>query len=261
MGFTVWIQHDSCLWLDVGPLWSTRPRIGCLTITALSSADHCRSGLIRKWLGHRHQVANAVGSNNSVMPPPRLFWRWRFCLACRFARHLGLSKVCCDWLNWTWRAKFQHLVSMSADTENEPAALRFYRATEPTKRQHRHQNRRWRRVKRTKAPNTAFGVRYTLASMRRRLKCGRLKSPTITWVTHPCFPNFWTKFQPIRTSLALLRMERMIRAFHRSGMNWSRGSIPRRPSFRKCHEPIAARNAHVVVPLRRNAKPWKPTSA
>ena len=114
---------------------------------------------------------------------------------------------------------------------------------------------------RTKAPNTAFGVRYTLASMRRRLKCGRLKSPTITWVTHPFFPNFWTKLHPIRTSLALLRIERMIRAFHRSGMNWSRGSIPRRPLFRKCHEPIAARNVHVVVPPRRNAKPWKLTGA
>ena len=30
---------------------------------------------------------------------------------------------------------------MSADTESEPAALRFYRATEPPKRQHRHQTK------------------------------------------------------------------------------------------------------------------------
>jgi len=29
---------------------------------------------------------------------------------------------------------------------------------------------------------------------------------------------------------------------------------------RKCHEAIAARDAHAVVPLRKNAKPWKPTS-
>ena len=30
---------------------------------------------------------------------------------------------------------------------------------------------------------------------------------------------------------------------------------------RKCHEAIAARGAHVVIPPRKNAKPWKPTSA
>ena len=29
---------------------------------------------------------------------------------------------------------------------------------------------------------------------------------------------------------------------------------------RKCHEVIAARDAHAVVPPRKNAKPWKPTS-
>ena len=28
----------------------------------------------------------------------------------------------------------------------------------------------------------------------------------------------------------------------------------------KCHEAIAARDAHAVVPPRKNAKPWKPTS-
>jgi hypothetical protein len=30
---------------------------------------------------------------------------------------------------------------------------------------------------------------------------------------------------------------------------------------RKCHEAIAARNAHAVIPPRKNAKPWKLTSA
>ena len=29
---------------------------------------------------------------------------------------------------------------------------------------------------------------------------------------------------------------------------------------RKCHEAIAARNAHAVIPPRKNAKPWKSTS-
>ncbi|MEP2091695.1 transposase, partial [Roseibium sp.] len=30
---------------------------------------------------------------------------------------------------------------------------------------------------------------------------------------------------------------------------------------RKCHEAVAARNADAVIPPRKNAKPWKPTSA
>lgn len=30
---------------------------------------------------------------------------------------------------------------------------------------------------------------------------------------------------------------------------------------RKCHETIAARDAYTVIPPRKNAKPWKPTSA
>ena len=30
---------------------------------------------------------------------------------------------------------------------------------------------------------------------------------------------------------------------------------------RKCHDAIAARNAHAVIPPRKNAKPWKPGSA
>lgn len=30
---------------------------------------------------------------------------------------------------------------------------------------------------------------------------------------------------------------------------------------RKCHDAIANRNAHAVIPPRKNAKPWTPTSA
>lgn len=30
---------------------------------------------------------------------------------------------------------------------------------------------------------------------------------------------------------------------------------------RKCHDAIAARGAHAIIPPRKNAKPWKPTSA
>lgn len=30
---------------------------------------------------------------------------------------------------------------------------------------------------------------------------------------------------------------------------------------RKCHEALAAQNAHAVIPPRKNTKHWKPTSA
>ena len=38
------------------------------------------------------------------------------------------------------------------------------------------------------------------------------------------------------------------------------GSVPADGAYdtRKCHEAIAARNAHAVIPPRKNAKPWKP---
>lgn len=40
-----------------------------------------------------------------------------------------------------------------------------------------------------------------------------------------------------------------------------RGNTPGAYDTRKCHDAIAARNAHAVIPPRKNAKPWKPTSA
>lgn len=30
---------------------------------------------------------------------------------------------------------------------------------------------------------------------------------------------------------------------------------------RKCHDAIAARNTHTVIPPRKSTKPWKPTNA
>jgi hypothetical protein len=48
----------------------------------------------------------------------------------------------------------------------------------------------WNARMHTEAPNAEFGVRYTLVSMRKRLKCGRSKSPAETLVTHPCYLNF-----------------------------------------------------------------------
>ena len=39
--------------------------------------------------------------------------------------------------------------------------------------------------------------------------------------------------------------------------------ISSRPPFttRKCHDAVADRGAHAVVPPRKNAKPWKPSTA
>jgi len=45
--------------------------------------------------------------------------------------------------------------------------------------------------------------------------------------------------------------------------NWVRPELAAAGAYdtRKCHEAIAARDTHAVVPPRKNAKPWKPTSA
>ena len=151
MGFTVWIQRDSWLGWAVGPLRSTRPRIGRLTMTAWSSVDRCRYGLIRRWFGHRHQAASAVGSRNSVIPPFRLVLRWRSCWhAASPDNRVRPELAAAGWVGLGYTG-FQHLMSTSADTEREPAVSRIYRATEPPNRQHRHQGRRWRRVERTQA--------------------------------------------------------------------------------------------------------------
>ena len=112
---------------------------------------------------------------------------------------LGLGQVTrghCSTAGWVelGSTRFQHLMSTSADTEREHAVSRIYRATEPPNRQYRHHEAEGEGEcgthASTEAPSAAFGVRYTLASMRKRLKCGRSKSPAATLVTHPCYPNF-----------------------------------------------------------------------
>ena len=39
---------------------------------SLKRWGRCRSGLIRRWFGHRHQAASAVGSSSEVMDWPHL---------------------------------------------------------------------------------------------------------------------------------------------------------------------------------------------
>ena len=45
--------------------------------------------------------------------------------------------------------------------------------------------------------------------------------------------------------------------------NQNIGSVTAEGAYdtRKCHEAIAARDAYAVIPARKNAKPWKSTSA
>ena len=47
----------------------------------------------------------------------------------------------------------------------------------------------------------------------------------------------------------------------RSTLKQATGLFPGRPSPRKCHEAIASRGADAVIPPRRNAQPWKETTA
>ena len=141
------------------------------------------------------------------------------------------------------RAGFQHLMSTSADTEREPAVSRIYRATEPPNRQHRHQ----------KAEGEGEWNARKHGGSKRRV---------------------WRK---IHIGIDEETLE--VRAVEVTGSNI--GDAPMLPELlnqipsdqdigsvtadgaydtRKCHEAIAARDAHAVVPPRKNAKPWKPTS-
>ena len=140
-------------------------------------------------------------------------------------------------------AGFQHLMSTSADTEREPAVSRIYRATEPPNRQHRRQ----------KAEGEGEWNARKHAGSKRRV---------------------WRK---IHIGIDEETLE--VRAVEVTGSNI--GDAPMLPELlnqipsdqdigsvtadgaydtRKCHEAIAARDAHAVVPPRKNAKPWKPTS-
>jgi len=89
--------------------------------------------------------------------------------------------------------------------------------------------------------SAGFGARYTLALTRKRWKFAPSKSPPVLSVTRQCCQSY-----PIK-----------------SPADQTIGSVTADGAYdtRRCHDVIAARNAHAVIPPRKNAKPWKPTSA
>ena len=89
--------------------------------------------------------------------------------------------------------------------------------------------------------SAGFGARYTLALTRKRWKFAPSKSPPVLSVTRQCCQSYSIKSPADQTI----------------------GSVTADGAYdtRRCHDVIAAGNAHAVIPLRKNAKPWKPTSA
>ena len=139
-------------------------------------------------------------------------------------------------------AGFQHLMSTSADTEREPSVSRIYRATdllidstgikaevegEWNARKHAGSKRRvWRKIH--------IGIDEETLEVRAVEVTGSNIGDA------PMLPELLNQI-PSKQDI---------------------GSVTADGAYdtRKCHEAIAARDAHAVVPPRKNAKPWKPTS-
>ena len=140
------------------------------------------------------------------------------------------------------RAGFQHLMSTSADTEREPAVSRIYRALnllidstgikaegegEWNARKHAGSKRRvWRKIH--------IGIDEETLEVRAVEVTGSNIGDA------PMLPELLNQI-PSKQDI---------------------GSVTADGAYdtRKCHEAIAARDAHAVVPPRKNAKPWKPMS-
>ena len=140
------------------------------------------------------------------------------------------------------RARFQHLMSTSADTEREPAVSRIYRATEPPNRQHR-----------LKAEGEGeWNARKHGGSKRRvwrKIHIGIDEETLEVRAVEVTGSN-------IGDAPVLPELLNQIPSDQDIGSVTADGAY----DTRKCHEAIAARDAHAVVPPRKNAKPWKPTS-
>jgi len=89
------------------------------------------------------------------------------------------------------------------------------------------------------APNDASGARSTSALMSRRWKLDRSKSPAATLGTHRCYLTCSTRF-----------CDQHIDSVTADGAY----------DTRRCHNAIAERSAAAVIPPRKNAQPWNPTT-
>ena len=95
--------------------------------------------------------------------------------------------------------------------------------------------------------------------MKRRW-CGARNQSDVWLIDRPVKNDLHPTMKPISL------VERAIRNSSRKGdlvFDPFGGSVTADGAYdtRKCHEAIAARGAHAVIPPRKNAKPWKPTSA
>jgi hypothetical protein len=105
------------------------------------------------------------------------------------------------------------------------------------------------------ALNAGFGARYTLASTRKRWKFAPSKSPPA--VSAP-LGRFLAEIACRAMDAPMLpELLSQIPADQTVGSVTADGAY----DTRGCHDVIAARNAHAVIAPRKNAKPWKPSSA
>ncbi len=100
------------------------------------------------------------------------------------------------------------------------------------------------------APNAAYGVSSILALMRKRWKSAQSRSQAVALAMPRCCQTSSARYRQMRTSAAspppLMHVNMHCRA------------VDGAYDTRKCHDAIAARNAHAVIPPRKNAKMWKP---
>src|SRR6056297_1643566 len=91
------------------------------------------------------------------------------------------------------------------------------------------------------AQNAVSGARSTSASMNRRWRSAPSRSPEATSVTRPCCPSCSASM----------------------GADVEIGSVTADGAYdtRRCHDAVADRGADAVIPPRKNAKPWKPSTA
>ena len=134
-------------------------------------------------------------------------------------------------------------MSTSADTEREPAVSRIYRATEPPNRQHRHQK---------VGGEGEWNARKHAGSKRR------------VWrKIHIGIDEETLEVRAVEVTGSNIGDAPMLpKLLNQIPFDQDIGSVTADGAYdtRKYHEAIAARDAHAVVPPRKNAKPWKPTS-
>jgi Transposase DDE domain len=99
-------------------------------------------------------------------------------------------------------------------------------------------------------PNAASGARYTLGLMSRRWRYGQSRSRAAVSGMRQCYQT---------CSIRSRRAKRLAASQHPlMHVKMHCRAVDGAYDTRRCHDAIAARNAHAVIPPRKNAKMWKP---